>query len=87
MRDFASGAIAISFAYSAIFFLKSWKRGRDTLFFHFSAAFTCLALERLISVLHSPFEPSDPSLYLLRLIAFVLILKGIWDKNQIRSRQ
>jgi hypothetical protein len=79
--DVLSGMICMGFALAALFFLRFWQRTRDGLFLTFAAAFALLAVHQgLIAGLRIPNE--DRSwVYLLRLLAFVLILVAIVRKN------
>jgi hypothetical protein len=79
------GAIAMGLAVAGLFFLRFWKETRDRLFGLFAAAFFILALNRvLLSLLQ---EARETSLlpYCLRLLAFVIILAAIVDKNTRRT--
>jgi hypothetical protein len=64
------------------FFLRFWRQTGDTLFLAFAAAFIIEGLNRcsLLFVAH-PSEGS-PAIYLVRLIAFLLILTAIIRKNR-----
>ena len=79
--DFFSGMIAMGFAVCAVFFLRFWRRTRDSLFLVFSIAFLLLALNQaLTTLLGLPLEERS-WLYLLRLAAFLLIIGAIVRKN------
>jgi hypothetical protein len=79
--DFFSGVIAMGFAVCAVFFLRFWRRTRDSLFLVFSIAFLLLALNQaLTSWLGLPLEERS-WLYLLRLAAFLIIIGAIVCKN------
>lgn len=79
--DFFSGMIAMGFAVCAAFFLRFWRRTRDSLFLVFSIAFLLLALNQaLTSFLGLPLEERS-WLYLLRLAAFLIIIAAIVRKN------
>lgn len=84
--DFLAGMIAMGFAVAALFFLRFWKRTGDSLFLTFAAAFALLAVHQgLIAGLRIANE--DHSwVYLLRLLAFVLILIAIVRKNLAKDR-
>jgi hypothetical protein len=60
-------------------------RTRDGLFVPFSIAFWLMSLNWLCVALVRQDEATVAPLYVLRLLAFLLILVGIIDKN--RSRQ
>jgi hypothetical protein len=79
--DFFSGMIAMGFAVCAVFFLRFWRRTKDTFFLVFSIAFLLLALNQaLTSLLGLPLEERS-WLYLLRLAAFLIIIAAIVRKN------
>jgi len=78
---FFSGAITMGFVVCSVFFLRFWRRTRDSLFLVFSIAFLLLALNQaLTTLLGLPFEERS-WLYLLRLAAFVIIIAAIVRKN------
>ena len=80
--DFLSGAITMGFLVAGFFFLRFWKRTRDSLFLAFAAAFWLLGLgQALLAFTEIPVEERS-WLYLLRLAAFSLILVSIWRKNR-----
>lgn len=85
LYDFLSGAVALGFAVCALFFLKFWRRTREELFLAFSLAFLLLGLGQTILALASLATEERGSVYLLRLVAFLLILVAIYRKNS-RSR-
>ena len=78
---FASGALTLGFLVAALFFLRFWRDSKDRLFLFFAASFSLLAVQRAVLAL----VPSTAALelpgYGLRLLAFVLILVAIVDKN------
>ncbi|HEX8222979.1 MAG TPA: DUF5985 family protein [Allosphingosinicella sp.] len=82
LLDFLSGAITAGFLVAGFFFLRFWKRTRETLFLAFAAAFWLLGLgQALLALTEIPVEERS-WLYLLRLAAFSLILVSIWRKNR-----
>jgi hypothetical protein len=82
VRDFVLGALTMSSAVAAIFFLRYWHLSRDRLYIYFCIAFTVMGLNWLGLVLIGINDEATHRLYLLRLLAFVLIIIGIVDKNQ-----
>ncbi|HET8534533.1 MAG TPA: DUF5985 family protein [Sphingomicrobium sp.] len=81
LYDFLSGAVALGFAACALFFLRFWKRTREELFLAFAVAFLLLGTgQTIIALANIPTEERG-SIYLLRLIAFLLILLAIYRKN------
>lgn len=78
---FFSGAIAMGFAVCAVFFLRFWRRTRDSLFLVFSIAFVLLAINQaLTTLLGLPMEERS-WLYVMRLAAFLIIIAAIVRKN------
>jgi predicted permease len=85
IRDMLYGALTLGCLVSSLFFLRFWRQTRDRLFALFSAAFAILA----INWIPLPFVPavyeSRELFYLLRLVAFLIILVAIVDKNRKRA--
>ena len=80
--DFLSGAITFGFVVAGLFFLRFWKRTRESLFVAFALAFWLLGLNQaLLTFTDIPVEERS-WLYLLRLAAFSLILISIWRMNR-----
>lgn len=77
-----SGALVMGYAVAGLFFLRFWRETRDRLFGIFAGAFWLLAAQRLALALNP--DPNDDQLLLygVRLLAFVLILAAIVDKNR-----
>ena len=84
LYDFLSGAVALGFAVCALYFLRFWRRTNDELFFAFAVAFLLLGLgQTLLALADIPTEERG-SVYLLRLVAFLVICVAIWRKNRRR---
>lgn len=80
-----SGAIVMGYGVAALFFLKFWRRTSDSLFLAFAAAFVLLAATSLlVLVLQVPREEQSP-FFLLRLLAFSLIILAIIHKSRRRG--
>ena len=83
------GAIAMASWVAGLFFLRFWRDTHDRLFFIFAIAFWLLGLTRLaLVVLHGEkllHSEEHSYVYWVRLIAFVLILLAIIDKNRPRA--
>ena len=78
---FLLGVIATTSITAAIFFLKFWKRTHDSLFLAFGVAFLIEGVNRItVLEVERPNEGS-PWTYVVRLIAFLIILAGILNKN------
>lgn len=74
----------MAFAMAGLIFLRFWRRSRDRLFLLFALAFFILALNRI--GLATAFQQGyrRDTLYWVRLVAFLLILLAIVDKNRAR---
>lgn len=83
--DFFAGMITMGYVVAAAFFLRSWRKTRDSLFIAFALSFFLLALSAaLTSLLQLPFEERS-WIYLIRLAAFVLIIIAVLGKNVTRK--
>jgi hypothetical protein len=69
-------------AMAALFFLRYWRLGRDRLFLFFSLAFCAMTLNWIGLSTVEPARELIHYVYFLRLLAFVLIIIGIIDKNR-----
>lgn len=78
--SFVQGAIAACFALAGLFFLRFWRDTHDRLFLLFAASFWLQALTRVaLSLIGQPEERAY--WYVVRLIAFLLIVVAIVMKN------
>lgn len=82
MIQLMSGAIVTGYLVAGLFFLRYWRQSRDRLFAIFTAAFWLLAVQRLALALTTQYFEDVTWLYGVRLLAFVLILLAIIDKNR-----
>ena len=82
LYDFLGGAISMGLAVAALFFLRFWRRTREALFLAFAASFLLLGVtQTLLTLTEVPLEERS-KLYLLRLVAFLLILGALWWQNR-----
>jgi membrane-associated PAP2 superfamily phosphatase len=82
LYDFLGGAVSMGFAVAALFFLKFWRRTRMALFLVFSASFLLLGVtQALLTLAEIPVEERS-WVFLLRLVAFLLILGARWWQNR-----
>jgi len=86
LDTFLSGAISAGFVIAGLFFLRFWKRAGDGLFLAFAASFWLLGLNQALLALSEVPAEERSWLYLLRLLAFGLILCAIWRKNARNPR-
>lgn len=85
MEQLISGAMTMGYAVAGLFFLRFWKRTRDRLFLLFALAFWVLAGQRLALALTTQPIEEDTVYYVVRLLAFLLILVAIIDKNRAQK--
>jgi uncharacterized membrane protein HdeD (DUF308 family) len=83
---FLLGVIAISSLACGIFFLKFWRETRDSLFLAFALAFIIEGLNRTVFLFLAHPNEGSPWIYVVRLLAFLLILAAILQKNYGGSR-
>lgn len=81
LDSFLLGVISFASLMAGVFFLKFWRATRDSFFLAFAAAFFIEGINR-IALLAVP-QPNEgaPVIYLVRLVAFLLILIAILRKN------
>ena len=79
MVQLISGVLVAGYLVAALFFLRFRRETGDRLFLAFSVAFAILAVQRMALALTTR---SETLIYGLRLLAFVLILAAIIDKNR-----
>jgi hypothetical protein len=82
MQEFLTGAAAMACWTVMLFLLRFWRESGDRLFGMFSAAFFLLGLTRLGLALSHESGEEHTYLYWVRLIAYLLILAAIVDKNR-----
>ena len=82
LYDFLSGAVALAFLICGLFFLRFWRRTREELFLAFALSFALLGLGQTVLALANIPTEERGSLYLIRLVAFLLILFAIYRKNR-----
>ena len=80
--DFVSGATMSAALVIALVFFRYWRQTRDRLFLGFSLGFLVFAGSRLILAFLDEDDEGRVLVYGLRLLAFLLILAAIIDKNR-----
>ena len=82
----ASGALGALYAVIGLFFLRFRARTGDRLFAMFAGAFFLLAAQRIAIAVAREWGEDTTWLYGLRLLAFLLILFAVIDKNHGSAR-
>lgn len=85
IETFLIGVISTGSLLAALFFLKFWRETRDSFFLAFAASFTIEGLSRVAVLFFFRPNEGNPWFYLVRLLAFLLILLAILRKNYGRS--
>jgi hypothetical protein len=85
MNQFLWGALTTCAWIIGVFFLRFWRLHGDRLFLYFFVAFWALAFNWLWLAMVPSVDETRHYAYLLRLLAFTLIIVGVVDKNR-RSR-
>ena len=79
---FISGAICFGFLTAALFFLRFWKKTDDRLFLIFAISFLLLSIERIVLLFLPVRGEFQFCVYGIRLLAFLLLIFAILDKNR-----
>jgi uncharacterized membrane protein len=67
---------------SGLLFYRFWRESRDVLFVFFSAGFTVMAFAWVLLAVISPTGEARPYIYAVRLLAFLLLIAGMIQKNR-----
>ncbi len=82
MNDFLRGALSMGCWVAGLLFLRSWRETGERLFAFFAAAFWVFALNWLLLVTTASSAETRHHVYIVRLVAFLIIIYAIWDKNR-----
>jgi hypothetical protein len=82
MSELLSGAMAMGYLVAGLYFLRFWKDTEDRLFLIFAVAFGLLAAQRTLLTVLADRPDAHLPLYVIRLLAFLLIIAAIVDKNR-----
>lgn len=84
--EFIGGALTTGYVVLGLFFLKFWRRTRDSLFLMFAWAFWLLAANGFAISMSDGYDVDVGWTYVLRLLAFVLIIIAIVRKNIAKTQ-
>lgn len=79
------GAIAMTCFTASLFFLRFWQTTRDRFFLFFAVSFSLEGVSRVLLGMIDFSREQEPLFYLLRLVAFSIILFAIVDKNRAKK--
>jgi hypothetical protein len=80
--EFVWGANALASVVAGLFFLRFWRDTRDRLFALFAVAFWVFAINWVLLAFAGVPDERRHLLYLVRLVAFIIIIAAIVDKNR-----
>lgn len=86
MSMILTGAIAMASATISLFFFAFWRSTRDRFFLLFGTSFLLEGLNRILIGMANFKGEDEPLYYVIRLVAYGLILIAVLDKNRVRSR-
>ena len=81
MNNVFAGAIAMASFVIALLFLRFWRNSRDRFFLYFALSFGIEGVHRVFSAITYDEAEDTPLHYLVRLLAYGLILWAILEKN------
>lgn len=87
IEGFLLGVIVMASLTAAGFFWRFWRQTHDLLFLGFSAAFAIEGFNRMAFLLVDKPNEGSPIIYLVRLLAFLLLLGAIIAKNRTPNRR
>lgn len=82
MMEMLSGAIAMGSLVIGLFFARFWRSSGDRFFLYFALSFLIEGVHRAYTGMVPADSESSPLHYLVRLVAYSLILWAIWEKNR-----
>jgi hypothetical protein len=82
-----TGAIGMASLLAALFFLRFWRTTRDTFFLYFAVSFLIQGVNRFFLVQGADATDDTPIGYLFRLIAYMLIVIAVVEKNRRAARK
>lgn len=82
MNEFLNGITFMGALTSSMFFYKFWKSTKDRFFLLFSIAFFIFSLNRVALTYLDPSNENRLLFYILRALAFIIIIFAIIHKNR-----
>jgi hypothetical protein len=82
MEGILTGAITFASFAVGLFFLRFWKSTQDRFFLYFALSFWIQGMNRIHIWVEGVASEDSAVIYLIRLLAYVMILVAIWEKNR-----
>ena len=86
MNELLAGGIATASFVAGLFFLRFWRTTRDRFFLYFALSFLIEGINRFVLYAVAGLNDQDPIYYVIRLVAYGLIVWAIVDKNRTGRR-
>lgn len=86
MNPILSGAVAALSMVASLFFLRFWKSTADRFFLYFALSFLIEGCNRVFLAMATSADENTPFYYMLRLVAYGLILWAIFEKNRDQNK-
>lgn len=86
MNQLLAGAIAMGSMVIALFFLRFWRNTQDRFFLYFALSFLIEGVHRVYTSFDLSASEDTPHHYIVRLLAYLLILWAIVEKNWPRQK-
>lgn len=84
MNSLLSGGVATASIIAGVFFLRFWRSSGDRFFLYFAMSFLIEGVNRFVLYLMVGLQEDAPAYYVIRLIAYGLIVYAIVAKNRER---
>jgi uncharacterized membrane protein HdeD (DUF308 family) len=81
VTDLITGMIAMASLVIGLFFLRFWRNTNDRFFLYFALSFGIEGVHRIVTTLSFDEHEDSPLHYLVRLLAYGLIIWAILEKN------
>jgi heme/copper-type cytochrome/quinol oxidase subunit 4 len=85
VSDFLLGVTTMGCLTVALFFLRFWRVSGDRFFGLFALAFATFAVNRFVLLFLDEEDEARTAVYVVRLVAFLIIIVAIVDKNRARE--
>jgi hypothetical protein len=82
VAEFMAGAITVGSLVAGLFFFRFWHQTRDRFFLYFAASFWIEAVGRGALEQFPGISEHEWYYYVVRVVAYGLILVAIWQKNR-----
>lgn len=82
---FLFGGLTVMSVFVGLFFLRYWRLQSDRFFIWFAVAFWSLGASWGVHLVYATSSETGPNVYVFRVVAFLLIIVGIVDKNRRRA--